>query len=250
MASLERRLLPVESSGTLPVTEVDRVEVARGPFSSLYGGDAMGGVVNILTRPVDRRQIEVEEQYGTYNAVEYTLRYSERFWKKLGVAASYQRQQYGGYSTNDVFASATAVSSATGSLIPSPCSCRHDRRIALRGGPAGQQLVQPARFSRQDRLHLLAPDDGFVAVTLSPLRLRLRQRDFADSRCQRQPAQTGTFFFNDGTLRRFSLTPGGFLSAPAKASRKWPTCRCSIPFRRRNIFICLAVCRTFRTITT
>ena len=49
----------------------------------------MGGVVNILTRPVEQREIEVSGQYGTYNSTEYTLRYSERFWKKLGVAASY-----------------------------------------------------------------------------------------------------------------------------------------------------------------
>ena len=29
---------------TLPVSEVQSVEVARGPFSSLYGGNAMGGL--------------------------------------------------------------------------------------------------------------------------------------------------------------------------------------------------------------
>ena len=31
---------------TFSVSEMERVEVARGPFSSLYGGNAMGGVVN------------------------------------------------------------------------------------------------------------------------------------------------------------------------------------------------------------
>ena len=33
----------------LPTDGVDRVEVVRGPFSSLYGGDALGGVVHILS---------------------------------------------------------------------------------------------------------------------------------------------------------------------------------------------------------
>ena len=37
----------------------ERVEVARGPFSSLYGGNAMGGVVNLVTKPVSRREFEV-----------------------------------------------------------------------------------------------------------------------------------------------------------------------------------------------
>lgn len=35
----------------LPDSAVERIEVVRGPMSSLYGADAMGGVVNIITRP-------------------------------------------------------------------------------------------------------------------------------------------------------------------------------------------------------
>src|SRR5690606_8042442 len=33
-----------------PVSAIERVEVVRGPMSTLYGSDAMGGVVNIITR--------------------------------------------------------------------------------------------------------------------------------------------------------------------------------------------------------
>lgn len=35
-----------------PVEAIERIEVVRGPMSSLYGSDAMGGVVNIITRKV------------------------------------------------------------------------------------------------------------------------------------------------------------------------------------------------------
>jgi vitamin B12 transporter len=34
----------------LPLDEIDRIEVVRGPRSTLYGSDAMGGVVQIFTR--------------------------------------------------------------------------------------------------------------------------------------------------------------------------------------------------------
>jgi vitamin B12 transporter len=34
----------------LPVAGLERIEVARGPFSALWGGDAIGGVVNVVPR--------------------------------------------------------------------------------------------------------------------------------------------------------------------------------------------------------
>ncbi|MDC7684463.1 TonB-dependent receptor [Asticcacaulis sp. BYS171W] len=39
-------------AGWVPVEAIQRVEVVRGPMSSLYGSDAIGGVVNIITKPV------------------------------------------------------------------------------------------------------------------------------------------------------------------------------------------------------
>lgn len=38
-----------------PFSAIDRIEVVRGPMSTLYGSDAMGGVVNLITRKVGNR---------------------------------------------------------------------------------------------------------------------------------------------------------------------------------------------------
>jgi outer membrane receptor for ferrienterochelin and colicins len=40
----------VEGGWTPPLSAIERIEVVRGPMSSLYGSDAMGGVINIITR--------------------------------------------------------------------------------------------------------------------------------------------------------------------------------------------------------
>jgi outer membrane receptor for ferrienterochelin and colicins len=42
----------IEQGWMPPLAAIERIEVVRGPMSSLYGSDAMGGVINIITRKV------------------------------------------------------------------------------------------------------------------------------------------------------------------------------------------------------
>src|SRR4029077_8851452 len=55
--------------GQFSTAGVERVEVARGPFSSLYGADAVGGVVNIITTgAADRGAVDFAAgQRGSFN---------------------------------------------------------------------------------------------------------------------------------------------------------------------------------------
>ncbi len=51
----------------LPVEQIERIEIVRGPRSSLYGADAIGGVVQIFTHaPTERFRAGAEAGYGTY----------------------------------------------------------------------------------------------------------------------------------------------------------------------------------------
>lgn len=88
----------------------DRVEVLRGPASVLYGSNAMGGVVNIVTRKMheDGIRTHLHTGYGSYNTLETELTNRIRKGRFSSViSGSYNRtdghradmgfEQYGGY---------------------------------------------------------------------------------------------------------------------------------------------------------
>jgi len=59
---------------TLPLNNVERIEVIRGPESVLYGSEAFGGVVNIITRKAFKSfEGGLLASYGTDNTQEYRL---------------------------------------------------------------------------------------------------------------------------------------------------------------------------------
>lgn len=97
----------------LPVEEVDRVEVVRGPFSALYGSNAMGGVIQILTKPVDRRRAEFKGEYASQDTFRYSGRLSDRLFGRLGLSLSYERLQSGGYPSQLVTASGSTGAGGT-----------------------------------------------------------------------------------------------------------------------------------------
>lgn len=89
----------------------DRVEVLRGPASVLYGSNAMGGVINIVTRKMkeDGVRTNLHAGYGSYNTLETELTNRIRKGRFSSViSGSYNRtdghradmafEQYGGYA--------------------------------------------------------------------------------------------------------------------------------------------------------
>jgi outer membrane cobalamin receptor len=59
----------------LDVADIERVEIARGPYSAVYGGDALAGVINIVTRQARREttRVAVDAWAGAYDTRELAL---------------------------------------------------------------------------------------------------------------------------------------------------------------------------------
>lgn len=60
---------------TYVASDVERVEVIRGPGSLLYGSNAMGGVINIITRhqKEEGRATQARVMFGSYNTQKYMI---------------------------------------------------------------------------------------------------------------------------------------------------------------------------------
>lgn len=56
---------------TLPIQQVDHIEVMRGPFSAIYGSATIGGVVNIVTR--SQPQSSASARVGSYGETSNVL---------------------------------------------------------------------------------------------------------------------------------------------------------------------------------
>ncbi|MFC2091577.1 TonB-dependent receptor plug domain-containing protein [Elusimicrobiota bacterium] len=61
----------------IPVDFIDRIEVLRGPSSAIWGANALGGVVNIITKkPADETTVLTASiQEGDFNASKYNMQF-------------------------------------------------------------------------------------------------------------------------------------------------------------------------------
>jgi len=81
----------------LPMESAERIEVVNGASSSLYGSYAMGGVLNVVTRPPARRTVDAKLQYGSRQSPKIDFRASD-VWGKVGVSIDASAFDTDGYA--------------------------------------------------------------------------------------------------------------------------------------------------------
>lgn len=97
--------VPVDTYFNLdaPLMDIERVEVLRGPQSSIYGKNAMGGVINVISRkPGNEWHGGILTEYGSYDTYKFNASISGPIIEdRLAFALSGSHSYSGGYMDND-----------------------------------------------------------------------------------------------------------------------------------------------------
>ena len=64
----------------IPLEQIERIEIIKGPYSSLYGSNAIGGVIQVFTRK-DTNSGHIEFSYGTHNSEQKQIYYGTKLDK-------------------------------------------------------------------------------------------------------------------------------------------------------------------------
>jgi iron complex outermembrane receptor protein len=86
-------------------SDVEKVEVIRGPASTLYGSNAMGGVINIITKQQREEgfSINAHTMVGSYSTQKYMLNGGYKV-NNVSIFASFNRDKTNGHRPSSDFA--------------------------------------------------------------------------------------------------------------------------------------------------
>lgn len=84
---------------SIPLEYIERIEILRGASSALYGADAMGGVINIITTIPDEPLTNLTASYGRFVTRDISFSTSGKI-RKMGYYLSLSEENSAGFRSN------------------------------------------------------------------------------------------------------------------------------------------------------
>jgi iron complex outermembrane receptor protein len=87
----------------IAMENVERIEIVRGPGSALYGGNAMGGTINVITKMPEEFEAGIGARFGSDENRTYTGYVGDRIGDNFGLRVGFELdEELAGYPTRYV----------------------------------------------------------------------------------------------------------------------------------------------------
>jgi iron complex outermembrane receptor protein len=192
--------------GILPVSNIERIEVIRGAASALYGGNAMGGVINIITKTPKKLELQANAGYGTYSTAKYGISAGNRFWDRLSLSFGFDGIQTNGYATTPVV---STISSGAGNVSGGyPMNDQYGNPTRWVVGDKGKNGAEDLRFN--GRASFDFSDTGKVSFTGI---WGHHEYDYGPPNTEMGTFGDNTTYANVGPGQRARFRPSDFISS-------------------------------------
>lgn len=181
------------------IDDISRVEVVPGAFSSLYGSNAIGGVINIITKQPDKHEIsaKLKKGWGDAGGEDASVYLRDRLDNGLGFVAGLGYQNRASY-VND-FVVKTPSAGAPGTVVVAgaqPISTR-EGVPAYRVGDKGATPWHSANATAKLYYDLNARDKLYAGVLFQEIRQGYTQfNTYLTDTATGQPVASGTLDIN------------------------------------------------------
>ena len=142
LVMIDGRRVNVASTGTYssswlpPINTIERIEVLKGSGSALYGTDAVGGVINIITKSGAETQVTAKVAGGSWGTEQYGISASGSNENGVGLFVTANKNRRSNYSyknraTGDVSELANSYYDSTGATIKLDKKIGKDNKLTL-----------------------------------------------------------------------------------------------------------------------
>ncbi len=198
----------------VPLDDAARIEIAPGPFSSLYGGAAMGGVIHVLTRPPERREFTARAGTGSGAGTERSASFVLRDTPTRGFAFSLGA----GWRDHDSYLGDYVIKSPTAGTAAGTIAVTGAERTLSPAGLTSYNIGDKGRRPWEQRhafakLHFDLGAAGRLTTGYAYDRFDTHYTPFTSylRDAAGQPVTRGTVSFADPAPRRFSVNETDFL---------------------------------------
>lgn len=147
----------------LAVGNIKQIEIVKGPSSSLYGSEALAGVINIITENPDRTRADVSARYGGNRTADLTANGSVRVGK-VGLTLFANRFSSGGYDLSPETPGSTVVPFHNFTIQP---------KLSLELSKRSKLMLSQRYFDeRQQNRFALSSDGGTAPMIAGEGRVR------------------------------------------------------------------------------